>query len=137
MKDLPILIEKKQHKNKYNMNKYFENVRVDLKDKKIHVPKKQKFHEVYEVQEKTWESHYITKTIFWSFYSLSIILIFISLFLHNSEFAKILNPLTASSCVVTLIITLIIRKYRTWFYTSLWVINSTIWILFTINIFIV
>jgi len=134
MKDLPILIEKKQRKNKYNMNEYFENVRVDLKDKKIHVPKKQKFH---EVQEKTWESHYITKTIFWSFYSLSIILIFISLFLHNSEFGKILNPLTASGCLVTLILTLTIRNYRTWFYTSLWVINSIIWILFTINNFIV
>ena len=139
----PTLFELPMNSPRYRMKNYKRNVRVDLSDREIHVPKeRQGFREVREGQaavqivndlrilreqnEETWKIGFIIAAITAVMF---MVISIASLFSGNDmDFAVIGASVASCSALVFSLLTNGYRQWQTW----LWMFNATLW---TIQVF--
>lgn len=118
---------------KFRMTNFNKNVRVDLSDREVHVPKKDKFRVVRERPEIGGEP-LNSETNLSMFFGLSafvaLIFMFIAAINKERDSAGIWCIITFLTCTLTLIMGILRYgfKWQTW----IWAFNSMLWLIDTI-----
>lgn len=121
---------------KFRMTNFSKNVRVDLSDREVHVPKKEKFRIVREPAEiagEPWNSESNITVFFGLGAVISLIFMIIAIIGMNNEWQSlgIWCLITFLMCCATLIASF--AKYGFKWQSYIWVFNSILWLLNTIS----
>jgi hypothetical protein len=112
------------------MTNFSKNIRIDLSDREVHVPKKEKFKVVREGEE--WNSQSNISMLFGLSVLVALIFMFISIAAINKEWESvgIWCLITFLMCALTLFIGIL--KYEFKWQTWIWVFNTILWFFNTI-----
>lgn len=117
------------------MTNFSKNIRIDLSDREVHVPKKEKFKVVRErtVGGEPWNSQSNLSMFFGLGALVALIFMFISIAAINKEWESvgIWCIITFLTCTLTLVMGIL--KYGFKWQTWIWVFNSILWFINTIS----
>ena len=114
---------------KFKMTNFSKNIRIDLSDREVHVPKKEKFKVVREhtVGGEPWNSQSNLSMFFGLGALVALIFMFISIAAINKEWESvgIWCIITFLTCTLTLVMGIL--KYGFKWQTWIWAFNSVLW----------